>query len=49
MPWVALNDSTGVIEPTWDFKNRTPSLDNGQLFWAAFALSSIWEVEHPSI
>lgn len=49
MPWVALNNQTATIDPTWDFKTRTPALDNGQLFWAAFALTSAWERHQPTL
>ena len=48
IPWVALNGSN-KIEPTWDFKNRTPSLDNGQLFWASLALNAAWELNHRNL
>ena len=40
MPWVMLNGSK--IEPTYDFKSRVPALDNGEMFWAALALSRVW-------
>ncbi len=40
MPWIAF-DGKGGVAPTWDWQNRVPSLDNGELFWAAFAVSSI--------
>ena len=36
LPWVAVKQ-TGV-EPTWDWTTAVPSLDNGQLFWAAYGL-----------
>lgn len=49
LPWVALNNLTATIEPTWDFKTRTPALDNGQMFWASFALSSVWERKQPKL
>ncbi len=39
-PWVAF-DGRGGVSPSWDWQNRVPSLDNGELFWAAFAVSSI--------
>ena len=45
LPWVALNNSR-YVEPTWDFKNRTPALDNGQMFWASLALIHAWEKNH---
>lgn len=48
IPWVALN-GTNKIEPTWDFKNRTPSLDNGQMFWAALAVVHAWQRNHPNL
>lgn len=40
MPWVAY-DGEGNVNPTWDWQNRVPSLDNGEFFWAAFAVSHI--------
>lgn len=39
-PWVAF-DGKGNVTPTWDWQNRVPALDNGELFWAAFAVSHI--------
>ncbi|CAK63157.1 unnamed protein product (macronuclear) [Paramecium tetraurelia] len=41
LPWVAVND--GVVTPTWDWTDGVPSLDNGQLFWAAYAVVSVLE------
>lgn len=36
LPWYsAVNDT---MAPTWDWGNRVPSLDNGQLFWAAYSV-----------
>jgi len=40
LPWVTV-DEKGV-HPTHDFKSRVPALDNGEMFWAAFALSKVW-------
>lgn len=40
LPWIAF-DGEGGIMPTWDWQNRVPSLDNGELFWAAFAVSHL--------
>lgn len=39
-PWVAY-DGNGSVAPTWDWQNRVPALDNGELFWAAFAVSDV--------
>ena len=39
-PWVSY-DGEGGVSPAWDWQNRVPSLDNGELFWAAFAVSNI--------
>lgn len=36
LPWMAV--SNGTVTPTWDWTTRVPSLDNGQLFWAAYGL-----------
>jgi hypothetical protein len=41
LPWVTVT-SKGV-DPTQDFKSRVPALDNGEMFWAALALSKVWE------
>lgn len=38
---MAVND--GVVTPTWDWTDGVPSLDNGQLFWAAYAVVSVLE------
>jgi hypothetical protein len=34
LPWFAHKE--GKIEPTWDWQNKVPSLDNGQFAWAIF-------------
>jgi len=47
MPWVMLNGSK--IDPTYDFKSRVPALDNGEMFWAALALSRVWEKKFPNV
>ncbi len=47
LPWVFVSDEG--IRPTNDFMDRTPGLDNGQLFWAAYALSFAWEKNYPFV
>ena len=44
LPWFAVNDS-GMV-PTWDWVNRVPSLDNGQLVWGLFALIEVLETQN---
>ena len=39
LPWMSVNQ--GVVGPSWDWTNRVPSLDNGQLFWAVYGLVQI--------
>lgn len=39
-PWVSY-DGNGSVDPTWDWQNRVPALDNGELFWAAFAVAHV--------
>jgi hypothetical protein len=39
LPWVYVSDNG--IEPTVDFNSSVPSLDNGQLFWSAYAVSYV--------
>ena len=46
-PWTAF-DGLGNMTPTWDWVNRVPSLDNGELFWAAFALEHVLREKHPN-
>lgn len=36
----------GVVTPAWDWTDGVPSLDNGQLFWAAYAVVSVLETWH---
>jgi hypothetical protein len=36
LPWYAIVN--GSVAPSWDWHNRVPSLDNGQLFWGAFSV-----------
>lgn len=43
-PWYSLDNT---FEPTWDWENRVPALDNGELFWAAFALANILKEKYP--
>ncbi len=45
LPWVAV-DQNGV-NPTWDWTDRVPALDNGQLFWAAYGLTQVLESNYP--
>ena len=42
MPWVSY-DGKGDVAPAWDWQNRVPGLDNGELFWAAFAAAAALE------
>ena len=46
LPWIQIYDN-GTVTPTWDWSNALPSLDNGQLFWAAYALVAVLEKEMP--
>eukprot|EP01129_Flabellula_baltica_P008794 TRINITY_DN3526_c0_g1_i1.p1 TRINITY_DN3526_c0_g1~~TRINITY_DN3526_c0_g1_i1.p1 ORF type:complete len:477 (+),score=86.60 TRINITY_DN3526_c0_g1_i1:13-1443(+) len=39
LPWY-VNSNNG-IKPTWDFQDRVPGLDNGQLAWALEALTFV--------
>ncbi|KFA66944.1 hypothetical protein S40285_05738 [Stachybotrys chlorohalonatus IBT 40285] len=34
LPWITT--STDEIAPTWDWNNRVPALDNGELVWAVY-------------
>lgn len=48
LPWFQFHiDSSNVsnvkVTPAWNWNNQVPSLDNGELFWAAFALSTVLE------
>ncbi|KAG5950484.1 hypothetical protein E4U53_004966, partial [Claviceps sorghi] len=35
LPWIATNEHD--LSPTWDWNNRVPALDNGELVWAVYA------------
>jgi len=39
-PWVSY-DGAGGIQPASGWQNHVPSLDNGELFWSAFAVAHI--------
>lgn len=42
MPWFVSNvNGTGKVEPTWDWKTRVPSLDNGEWIWSMFAAAHV--------
>ncbi|GAB0136373.1 hypothetical protein EsDP_00004674 [Epichloe bromicola] len=35
LPWMTTSEDE--LSPTWDWKNRVPALDNGELIWAVYA------------
>jgi hypothetical protein len=35
------------VTPTWDWTDGVPSLDNGQLFWAAYGLVQVLKRNYP--
>lgn len=39
LPWFVVSDEG--MEPTWDWENRAPALDNGQLAWALMQVSHV--------
>ncbi|KAK4934149.1 hypothetical protein LTR66_015704 [Elasticomyces elasticus] len=41
LPWFLSNDTT--LQPTSDFVNRVPGLDNGELLWAVYGLVEVLE------
>ncbi|XWW98398.1 hypothetical protein V2A60_006398 [Cordyceps javanica] len=41
LPW--MTTSSQNIEPTWDWVNRVPGLDNGELLWAVYGCISALE------
>ena len=45
LPWITVDGAN--VEPTYDWKNRVPSLDNGELFWAMYGLVEILETKYP--
>lgn len=46
MPWVTV--SAEGLAPAHDFQSRVPALDNGEMFWAALALSRVWSKNYPN-
>lgn len=36
LPWYSTENDT--MQPSWDWHDRVPALDNGQLFWAAYSV-----------
>ncbi|XP_044718999.1 GPI anchored protein [Hirsutella rhossiliensis] len=47
LPWVTT--SSAEVQPTWDWVNRVPALDNGELLWAVYAcISSLERSREPS-
>jgi hypothetical protein len=44
LPWIKVSGTD--ISPTSDWNNRVPSLDNGQLFWAAYGLAHVLETKY---
>jgi hypothetical protein len=47
LPWVQVDDA-GNVDPTPDFVNRVPALDNGELFWPAFAVAEVLRQSFPA-
>eukprot|EP00762_Andalucia_godoyi_P007169 ANDGO_08111.mRNA.1 hypothetical protein CAOG_08566 len=47
LPWVAYDEASDHMTPSWDFQNRVPALDNGELFWAAYAVAYRLEKSFP--
>ena len=39
LPWY--NTTNAAIEPTWDWVDRVPALDNGELLWAVYAATQV--------
>ena len=44
-PWVSFSPVNGTLEPAWDWADpyRVPALDNGEWFWALYALAGALE------
>ena len=38
----------GEVNPSADWLDRVPSLDNGELFWAMYGLVEVLDVRYPS-
>ncbi len=47
MPWVTMQAQG--LAPAHDFQSRVPALDNGEMFWAALALSRVWQKRYPNV
>ena len=47
MPWVFVSDQG--LTPTTDFNSSVPSLDNGQMFWGAYAVAQTLSREYPNV
>src|SRR5207244_3940193 len=43
LPWFLISDDG--MKPTWDWEDRVPALDNGQLAWSLFLAASILKEE----
>lgn len=41
LPWFTTNSTP--VQPTWDWVNRVPSLDNGEMLWAAYGAVQVLE------
>ncbi|KJE90716.1 hypothetical protein CAOG_08566 [Capsaspora owczarzaki ATCC 30864] len=46
LPWVYVVD--GELTPTDDFVNKVPALDNGEMFWGAFAVAEVLRDRYPA-
>ncbi|KND90713.1 hypothetical protein TOPH_04646 [Tolypocladium ophioglossoides CBS 100239] len=47
LPW--MTTSGNDVEPTWDWVNRVPALDNGELLWAVYAcIQALQQTGKPS-
>jgi hypothetical protein len=44
LPWISVN--AGKVEPTYDWQNRVPSLDNGEWFWSLYGLAEVLETKY---
>jgi hypothetical protein len=44
-PWMTVNGSK--VDPSPDWVNKVPSLDNGELFWAMYGLLEVLETKYP--
>ncbi|TWU76020.1 hypothetical protein ED733_007185 [Metarhizium rileyi] len=47
LPWMTTSEHQ--LSPTWDWVNRVPALDNGELIWAVYAcISALEQSNHQS-